>query len=112
MSTSERRCSEAGSSGPCEACTADMESSTVTRCLVPPVMSRSLRPSAGRMSASRPWTTWERLSLVETCTVRAARRKASSVTAVSEMAATKLPPMPMNTEASPSCSALTAATES
>ena len=80
MSTSERRWGEAGSSGPCEAWTADTESSTVTRCGRPPVRSFSLRPSAGRISASRPWTTWERLSLVETWTVSSAPRIASSVT--------------------------------
>ena len=38
----------AGSSGPREACTADIESSTVTRCARPPVRSFSLRPSAGQ----------------------------------------------------------------
>ena len=64
------------------------------------------------MSASPPWTTCERLGLVETCTVRSARRSASSVTVVSDMAETKLPPRPKNTLASPSRNALTAATES
>ena len=42
-------------------------------------------------------TTWERLSLVETCTVRSALRIASSVTSVSGAAETKLPPIPKNT---------------
>jgi len=32
MSTSERRSADAGVNGPCEACTDDMESSTVIRC--------------------------------------------------------------------------------
>ena len=70
---------DGGSSGPCEACTADIESSTVTRWTVPPVRSFSLRPRAGRISASPPCTTCERLSLVETCTVRSAVRSAASV---------------------------------
>ena len=112
MSTSDLRCADAGFSGPCEACTEQTESSTVTRCGRPPVRSFSLRPSAGRISASRPVTTWERLGLVETCTVRSARRRASSVTVVSDMAETKLPPRPKNTLALPSRNALTAATAS
>ncbi len=112
MSTSERRCSEAGSSGPCEACTEQTESSTVIRCGWPPVRSFSERPSAGRISASRPCTTCERLGLVDTWTVSAALRIASSVTVVSDIAETKLPPRPKKTLASPSRSALTAATES
>ena len=66
MSTSDRRCSLAGFSGPRDACTADIESSTVTRWSTPPVRSRSLRPSAGRISEVRPQRTCERLSFVET----------------------------------------------
>ena len=112
MSTSERSWSDAGSSGPFEACTADIESSTVTRCSRPPVRSFSLRPSAGRISAVRPWTTCERFSLVETCTVSSALRIACSVTSVSETAETKLPPIAKNTRARPSASALTASTVS
>ena len=80
MSTSERRCGLAGSSGPWDACTAHTESSTVIRWVRPPVRSFSVRPSVGRISASLPCTTCERLSLVETCTVRSARRIAFSVT--------------------------------
>ena len=76
MSTSDRRCGDAGLSGPREACTADIESSTVTRWSRPPVRSLSERPSAGRISASSPVTTCERLSLVETCTVSSALRMA------------------------------------
>ncbi len=105
MSTSDRRCSDGGSRGPREACTADIESSTVTRCTRPPVRSFSLRPRAGRISASPPCTTCERLSLVETCTVSAALRIAASVASVSGAAPTKLPPMPKKTRILPSRSA-------
>jgi hypothetical protein len=66
MATSDRNASLAGRRGPCDACTDDMESSTVIRCTRPPVVSFSLRPSTGRMRAVSPQTTWERLSLVET----------------------------------------------
>jgi hypothetical protein len=110
MSTSDRRWGDAGLSGPIEVWTDDIESSTVIRCGVPPVRSRSLRPSGGRISASRPWTTWERLSLVPTWTVSGALRIASSVTEVSGAAETKLPPWLQKTFASPSRSALMAAT--
>ena len=102
MSTSERRKSLAGFSGPREACTADMESSTVTRWSTPPVRSCSLRPRAGRIRATRPQRTWERFSLVETWTVSSACSIASSVTTVSGAAETKLPPMPTKTLALPS----------
>ncbi len=112
MSTSDFRCFEAGLSGPFEACTADIESSTVTRCSRPPVLSFSERPSAGRISASRPVTTCERLSFVDTWTVRSARRMAASVTAVSETAETKLPPIAKKTLTLPSRSAWTASTVS
>ncbi len=87
MSTSELRCGDAGFSGPRDACTADIESSTVTRWSPPPVRSFSVRPSAGRISASAPVTTCERLSLVDTCTVSCALRRAASVTSVSGAAA-------------------------
>ena len=112
MSTSERSCGLAGSSGPREACTADIESSTVTRWFRPPVRSFSVRPRVGRMSAVRPWTTCERLSLVETCTVSSALRIAFSVTSVSGAAATKLPPSATNTWALPSRRARIASTVS
>ena len=79
-----------------------MESSTVTNCSPPPWRSRSVRPSVGRISARAPVTQCERLSLVETWTVSRARRIASSVTAVSGEAATKLPPMAKKTLAWPS----------
>ena len=106
MSTSDRRCSDAGSSGPCEACTADIESSTVTRCspAAGAGPARCGRAPAGS-APSRPCTTCERFSLVETCTVSSALRIASSVTSVSGAAETKLPPIPMNTFALPSRSA-------
>lgn len=78
-----------------------MESSTVTK----RSPSRSVRPSVGRMSASRPHTACERFSLVETCTVSLARRIASSVAAVSGVADTKLPPIAMKTFACPERSA-------
>ena len=62
-----RRLALAGAVGvPREAWTADIESSTVTRCSRPPVKSRSLRPNAGRINASCPVTKCERLSLVDT----------------------------------------------
>ena len=112
MSTSDLRWRDAGRSGPFDAWTADIESSTVTRWSRPPVRSFSERPSAGRISASRPVTTWERLSLVETWTVRSARRMAASVTSVSETAETKLPPIAKKTLALPSRSARTASTVS
>ena len=89
-----------------------MESSTVTRWSRPPVRSRSLRPSTGRMSAVRPQTACDRLSLVETWTVRSAPRIASSTTAVSGAADAKLPPIPTKTRALPSRSARTASTVS
>ena len=72
----------------------DIESSTVTRCSCPPVRSFSVRPRVGRISASWPGTTWERLSLVETCTVRSARRIASSVTSVSGAAGDEVAAQP------------------
>ena len=101
------------SSGPCEACTADIESSTVTRCIRPPVQVASrCGPAPGRISASRPVTTCERLSLVETCTVRSALRIACSVTSVSGAAETKLPPIAKKTLALPSRSASIASTVS
>ena len=75
-------------------------------------MSRSVRPSVGRISAVRPCTTWLRFSLVETCTVSAQLRSAASVTSVSGVAEAKLPPMPMNTLARPSRIARMASTVS
>ena len=64
----------------------------MTRCSRPPVMSFSLRPRAGRISADLPGTTWERLSFVDTWTVRSALRIACSVTSVSGAAAVKFRP--------------------
>ena len=71
---------DGGTSRPREACTAPIESSTVTRCSPPPRRSRSVRPSVGRMIARRPVTTCERFSFVDTCTVRSTLRSAASVT--------------------------------
>lgn len=94
-----------------------MESSTVTNCSVrfpsgPVCISRSVRPRVGRISARAPVTACERLSLVETWTVSRARRMAASVTSVSGVAATKLPPIAKNTLACPSRSARMARTTS
>ena len=83
----------AGSLRPRERCTTDMESSTVTNCSPVACTSRSVRPSAGRISAVLPVTTCERLSLVDTCTVSAQERSARSVAAVSGVAEAKLPPI-------------------
>ena len=73
-----------------------IESSTVTTCSPVTWVSRSVRPRQGRISASRPATACERLSLVETCTVRSRPRIASSVRVVSGVAETKLPPTAKN----------------
>ncbi len=107
---SERRRGPAGSSRPREACTEDIESSTVTNCSPEACTSRSLRPSAGRINAVRPQTACERLSLVDTCTVSSAERSAANVTSLSGVAAAKLPPMPMKTRARPSRNARIAST--
>ncbi len=64
------------------------------------------------MSAVRPATTCDRLSLVDTWTVIAQLRRAASVTSVSGVARTKLPPMPMKNVARPSRIASIAATVS
>ena len=71
-----------------------------------------MRPSVGRMSASAPVTTCERLSLVDTCTVRSVPRMAASAAAVSEIAATRLPPSANQTLISPRCIASIDCTES
>ncbi len=89
-----------------------MESSTVTNWSPPAWASRSVRPRVGRMRARAPVTAWERLSLVDTWTVRRARRIAASVASVSGVAETKLPPMAKKTLASPSRSARMARTTS
>ncbi len=73
----------AGALPPRERCITDMKSSTVTNCSPVACTSRSVRPSAGRISAVSPVTTCERLSLVDTCTVSAQERSARSVAAVS-----------------------------
>ena len=90
----------------------DIESSTETTCLRPDTTSRSVRPRAGRITALCPGTTWLRLSLVDTCTVRAQFRRAASVTAVSGVAEAKLPPIATNTDARPSRIARIASTVS
>ena len=79
-----------------------IESSTVTNWSPAAVVSRSVRPSVGRISARAPVTTCERLSLVETCTVSRVLRIAASVTRVSGVAATKLPPIAKKTLTRPS----------
>lgn len=79
-----------------------IESSTLTPCGTPFCMSISVRPSVGRMSASRPCTRWLRLSFVVMCTVRSHARIASQVRGVSGVAIEKLPPRPMNTFTLPS----------
>ncbi len=112
MSTSERSSGPAGSERPREACTADIESSTVIRCTRPPVRSCSVRPRVGRISAVCPASRWLRLSLVEICTVSSALRIAAAVTSVSDIAATKLPPSARNTLARPSRNTRTASAAS
>ena len=98
---------------PVDRCTIDIESSTDTCCFTPSgETSRSVRPRVGRISAVLPCTTWLRLSLVDTCTVSAQPRSAASVSSVSGVAETKLPPMPMKTRARPSCMARMASTVS
>src|SRR5260370_41782159 len=70
MATSDLRCSLPGASRPPEACTIDIESSTVTDCGPLCWKSISLRARQGRIRASLPCTRWPRLSLVVTATVR------------------------------------------
>lgn len=96
---------EAGGSLPREAWTSLMESSTVMNCSPVAWTSRSLRPRVGRMRAVSPQTVWERLSLVEMCAVSVHLRIASSVTALSGVARTKLPATPTKSLARPSCMA-------
>ncbi len=112
IATSLSRCGEAGASRPREACTSLIESSTVTNCSPVAWTSRSLRPSVGRISAVSPPTVCDRFSFVETWTVSRQRRSASSVTALSDIARTKLPATPTKTFASPSRIARTPRTES
>jgi len=64
------------------------------------------------MTARVPVTRCERLSLVETSTVKRRFRMAASVTVVSGVADTKLPPMPMKKCALPSRMARIASTVS
>ncbi|MNI45255.1 hypothetical protein D3C73_996740 [compost metagenome] len=78
MAGSERRCSEAGASLPREACTIDIESSTVIDCAPLACTSLSVRPSTGRMIASRPISNCERFSLVFMWTARSRRRMPAS----------------------------------
>ena len=102
IETSERRCGLAGASGPREACTAHVESSTEMNCGPLAWTSFSVRPSVGRMRAVSPQTRCERLSLVEIWTVSRVRRSAPAVTSVSGVAWTKLPPSPTKTATVPS----------
>ena len=97
MAVSLSRCCDAGASRPREACTAPIESSTVTNCSPVCWMSRSERPRVGRIRAVSPVTVWLRFSLVDTCTVKPTLRMAASVTPESEVARTKLPPTAKNT---------------
>ncbi len=94
------------------ACTALIESSTVTTCSPPRCTSTSVRPLVGKIRAVPPTTTCERFSLVDTCTVSSQPRSAASVTSVSGVARTKLPPIPMKNLALPSRIASIAATVS
>ena len=89
-----------------------IESSTVTYCSRPPVSSRSVRPRQGRIRPSRPWWRWLRLSLVEIWTVRPTSASAAVVTAVSGVAAAKLPPRARKTSTAPARIASIAATTS
>ena len=98
---SASRCSDTGWSLPWVEWTTDMESSTDRNwaplgCL----SSLSVRPSVGRISDVRPCTTWDRLGLVEMCTVRPIRCIPASRVSVSEQASEKLPPMDTNTSTS------------
>ncbi len=112
IAISLNRCGEAGVSRPREECTSLIESSTVTNCSPVAWTSRSLRPSVGRISAVSPQTVCDRLSLVEICTVSRHVRSASSVTALSDIARTKLPATPTKTLTLPSRIARTPWTES
>ena len=79
-----------------------IESSTVTNCSPSACTSRSVRPRQGSSSASRPWCRCERFSFVATCTVSVQLAMDAAVSSESGVAATKLPPRPMNTSTSPS----------
>ncbi|KAG1386734.1 hypothetical protein G6F59_016720 [Rhizopus arrhizus] len=97
MAGSERRCSEAGASLPREACTMDMESSTVTDWAPVAWTSLSVRPSTGRMIASRPIIRCDRFSLVFMCTASYSRRMPASHCSVSDKAMARLPPRQIST---------------
>ncbi len=105
ISTSDFRCSLAGSSGPREEWTTQVESSTEIHCGPDAWTSFSVRPLVGRISAVVPQHRCERLILVEMWTVIRARRIASTTTSVSGTACTKLPPRPRKKWALPSRSA-------
>src|SRR5215218_1257489 len=77
-----------------------------------PCMSCSVRPSVGKINAVSPQVKWDRLILVEICTVSLALRRAAAVTSVSGAACTKFPPRPMKTRARPSRNARIASTVS
>src|SRR5215211_2750141 len=112
MATSERSNGLAGGSGPRDACTEQVESSTETNWGPLPCMSCSVRPSVGKINAVSPQVKWDRLILVEICTVSLALRRAAAVTSVSGAACTKFPPRPMKTRARPSRNARIASTVS
>jgi len=94
------QCGDAGGSGPCDECTADIESSTVTACATPSCESRSVRPKVGRARALIPHTTSDLLTVVETCKVGDARRSGSLVSSVCA-ALTKFPPSATKMRARP-----------
>src|SRR5829696_3090196 len=110
MATSERSNGLAGGSGPRDACTEQVESSTETNWDPLACMSCSVRPSVGKINAVSPQVRWDRLILVEICTVSLALRRAAAVTSVSGAACTKFPPRPMKTRARPSRNARIAST--
>ena len=109
MAGSDSKCSDAGGLMPDDRWTMLIESSTVTPCGHVAWRSISVRLRQGRISASRPWIRWLRLSLVVTWTVRSQRRRPRAVASLSGVAIAKLPPMPKNTFALPSIIASIAA---
>jgi len=70
---SDRSCSLAGRSLPLDACTIDIESSTVTDCGPAACMSCSVRPRHGKMNECLPTSKCERFNLVPICTARSRR---------------------------------------
>ena len=96
------RFGDAGLFIPYDTWTMLIESSTVTPCATLFCRSISVRPSVGRISASRPWIRWLRFSFVVMCTERSQRRMPSHVRGVSGVAIAKLPPRPISTFTWPS----------